>query len=553
MTGFIDPMAGEPVPRSQRINPRQVRDAYFELRPDPTRTDQRVAFGTSGHRGSSFEASFNEWHVLAMTQAICDVRRAHGIDGPLFLGVDTHALSAPARMTAIEVLAANEVPVMLAGEEEAFTPTPVISHAIVSHNRTRKKGWADGVVITPSHNPPEEGGLKYNPPNGGPASKAVTDSIERAANAYLGHGLHGVQRLSMEAALRSASTCFYPYREQYIRDLDQVVDMDALRAAGLRMAVDPLGGAGVNYWGHIAERYRLDLTVVSEEVDPAFGFMRRDHDGRIRMDPSSPWAMKGLVGMAGDYDFAFACDTDHDRHGIITPESGVMAPNHYLSVLADFLFRHRSGWRADAALGKTMVTTALLDRVADRLGRPLYEVPVGFKWFVEGLLDGSVAFGGEESAGAAPARRDGEAWTTDKDGIAAALLAGEVTAVLGRNPAERYAELTRELGEPVFERVDSPIAASEKRRLQALGADDIQASYLAGDPVTSVLDRAPGNLASFGGIKVATAQGWFAARPSGTESLYKLYGESFRDRDHLDRILEEASVLIETALVRQAS
>jgi len=543
----ISPLAGEPAQAAQRVDVAKLVDAYYSRRPDPAVPAQRVAFGTSGHRGSSFDASFNEAHVLAISQAICRYRTRQGIDGPLFLGVDTHALSAPAFESALEVLAANGVDVMIARGGE-YTPTPAVSHAILAYNRGRDIGLADGIVITPSHNPPDSGGFKYNPPHGGPAESGVTAWIEAKANALLEAGLKDVRRIPFDQARRAATTREHGYLDAYVADLGGVVDLDAIRASGLRLGVDPLGGAGVHYWARIAERYRLDLSVVSDRVDPTFGFMSLDWDGRIRMDPSSAYAMRRLIGLKDRYDIAFACDTDHDRHGIVTPGAGLLPPNHYLTVAVDYLFRHRPRWNPRAAVGKTVVSSALIDRVTARLGRKLYEVPVGFKWFVPGLSDGALGFGGEESAGASFSRIDGSVWTTDKDGIVPALLAAEITARTGRDPGERYRELVRDLGEPVADRVEAPATAEQKRKLAQLSPRQLPVTQLGGEPIEQVLDRAPGNDAPIGGIKVVAAGGWFAARPSGTEDIYKIYAESFRGEDHLRSLLSEAQAIVDRAL-----
>ena len=547
MSTTLSPLAGKPAPKSLLVDVAKLLAAYVDLRPDPAVPAQRVAFGTSGHRGSSFERSFNEWHVLAISQAICDYRKGAGIAGPLYIGMDTHALSQPAFESALAVLAANGVETMIAKDDE-FTPTPALSHAILAHNRGRSTGLADGIVVTPSHNPPDNGGFKYNPPNGGPADTDITGWIQQRANALLEDGLDGVRRMPVAQARRAASTHSHDFLEAYVSDLAQVIDFDAIRGAGIRMGVDPLGGAGVHYWAPIAQRYRLDLTVVSEEVDPTFRFMSVDWDGKIRMDPSSSCAMQRLIGLKDRYDVAFACDTDHDRHGIVTRSSGLLAPNHYLSVLIDHLFRHRPLWSSTAAIGKTVVSSALIDRVAKRLERRLYEVPVGFKWFVDGLFDGSLGFGGEESAGASFLRRDGTVWTTDKDGIVPALLSAEITARRGRDPGELYRELTRELGEPVADRVEAPATAEQKTRLAKLSPKQMPGTDLAGEKIESVLDRAPGNNAPIGGIKVISASGWFAARPSGTEDIYKIYAESFKNKAHLQSILQQAQHLVDTAL-----
>ena len=546
MSTTISPLAGKPAPQSLLVDVSKLLAAYADLRPDPAVPAQRVAFGTSGHRGSSFARSFNAWHVLAISQAICEYRKNKGIDGPLYIGFDTHALSQPAFESALEVLAANGVETRIAKGGE-FTPTPAISHAILVHNRGRTSGLADGIVITPSHNPPDNGGFKYNPPNGGPADTDITGGIQDRANALLAGGLKEVRRTPFAQARRAATTREHDFLGAYVSDLGHMIDFDAIRGAGIHMGVDPLGGAGVHYWAPIAERYRLDLSVISEEVDPTFRFMTVDWDGKIRMDPSSSYAMQRLIGVKDRYDVAFACDTDHDRHGIVT-RSGLLAPNHYLAVLIDYLFQQRPQWTRTAAIGKTVVSTALIDRVAQRLGRKLYEVPVGFKWFVDGLFDGSLGFGGEESAGASFLRRDGAVWTTDKDGIVPALLSAEITARSGRDPGELYRDLARELGEPTADRVEAPATAEQKTRLAKLSPQQVQSTELAGEKIESVLDHAPGNNAPIGGIKVTAAGGWFAARPSGTEDIYKIYAESFRDKAHLQSILQEAQSIVDAAL-----
>jgi len=543
----IDPLAGRPAPSSRLVDVPRLITAYYTGQPDPAIAAQRVAFGTSGHRGSSFDLSFNEAHVLAVTQAICTYRRQHGIDGPLFIGFDTHALSAPAFATALEVLAANGVQVMTAVGDE-YTPTPAISHAILCYNRGRRSGLADGIVITPSHNPPDSGGFKYNPPNGGPADTDVTAWMETRANELMNAKLVGVARIDYAKARAAASTHAHDFLNAYVEDLGHVIDMEVIRGSHIRLGVDPLGGAGVHYWARIAERYKLDLKVVNEEVDPTFRFMTLDWDGKIRMDPSSSYAMQRLISLKDRYDVAFACDPDHDRHGIVTASVGLMPPNHYLSVAVDYLFRHRDGWQADAAVGKTVVSSAMIDRVAARLERRLYEVPVGFKWYVAGLLDGSLGFGGEESAGASFNRFDGSAWSTDKDGIAAALLSAEITASTGQDPGLAYRELTRVLGEAFADRVDAPATPAQKKRLKMLDRSQIRSSEIAGDPIERVLTTAPGNEAAIGGVKVISKHGWFAARPSGTEDIYKIYAESFRDSAHLERLLADAQTVVDTAL-----
>jgi phosphoglucomutase len=547
MNPQTSPLAGKPAPKSMLVDVAKLLDAYAELEPDPHVPAQRVMFGTSGHRGSSFERSFNAWHILAISQAICEYRKSKGIDGPLFIGADTHALSRPAFETALEVLVANGVETMVSAGGE-FTPTPAVSHAILVYNRGRTSGLADGIVITPSHNPPDNGGFKYNPPNGGPADTDVTDWVQQRANALLEGGLKSVRRMPFANARKAATTHEFDYLNAYVADLDSVIDFDAIRTAGIRMGVDPLGGAGVHYWAPIADRYRLDLTVVSDEVDPQFAFMTLDWDGRIRMDPSSSYAMQRLIGLKDKYDVAFACDTDHDRHGIVTRSSGLMAANHYLVVLIDYVFRHREQWSRQAAVGKTVVSTTMIDRVTTRLGRRLYEVPVGFKWFSAGLFDGSLGFGGEESAGASLLRRDGSVWTTDKDGIVPALMSAEITARCGRDPGERYRELTTELGDPVADRVEAPATASQRKNLARLSVDEVRSDQLAGEEIQSVLDRAPGNQAAIGGVKVVAASGWFAARPSGTEAIYKIYAESFKGNAHLRSILTEAQAIVDEAL-----
>jgi phosphoglucomutase len=541
------PLAGKLAPPSMLVNVPRLITAYYSNLPDASVPGQRVAFGTSGHRGSSLDNSFNESHVLAISQAICQYRKQQGIDGPLFLGIDTHALSVPACASALEVLAANGVEVMLA-EHDEYTPTPVISHAILTYNRGRTSGLADGIVITPSHNPPDNGGFKYNPPNGGPADKNVTGWIEARANEFLKSNLQGVQRIPYEKALRSSTTHRHDFLNTYVSDLGNVIDMDAIRGTNISMGVDPLGGAGVHYWGPIAERYGLNLTVVNEVVDPTFRFMTVDWDGRIRMDPSSPYAMQSLIDIKDRFDIACACDTDHDRHGIVTRNAGLLPPNHYLSVAILYLFQHRPKWNKDAAVGKTVASSQMIDRVTAKLGRKLYEVPVGFKWFVEGLLDGSLGFGGEESAGASFLRLDGSVWTTDKDGIVPALLSAEITARMGRDPGEIYRELEREFGVSVYDRVEAPATPEQKQMLAQLSPQQIKSAELAGEKIQTILTGAPGNDAPIGGLKVIAESGWFAARPSGTEDIYKIYAESFRGADHLHRILEEAQTIVSAAL-----
>lgn len=543
----ISPLAGKPAPAEILVDVPRLTTAYYADVPDPAVAAQRVAFGTSGHRGSSFQRAFNEWHILAITQAICQYRAQQKITGPLFLGIDTHALSVPACATALEVLAANGVEAMLA-EGDEYTPTPVISHAILTYNRGRKTGLSDGIVITPSHNPPNDGGFKYNPPNGGPADNTVTDWIGAKANALLEARLDGVKRIPHERALHASSIHRHDYLQSYIDDLGNVIDMDVVRGAKLRLGVDPLGGAGVHYWPRIAERYGLNLTVVNQAVDPTFRFMTVDWDGQLRMDPSSPYAMERLIGMKDRFDLSFACDTDHDRHGIVTRSAGLLPPNHFLSVAISQLFHSRPQWRAEAAVGKTVVSSAMIDRVAAKLGRKLCEVPVGFKWFVDGLLDGSLGFGGEESAGATFLRLDGSVWTTDKDGFIPCLLAAEITARTGHDPGELYRQLVEEFGESFYDRVEAPATPEQKAALTKLSPGQVNLTELIGEKIESVLTRAPGNDAPIGGLKVTAASGWFAARPSGTEEIYKIYAESFQGPDHLRRIVDEAQTIVDAAL-----
>ena len=526
--------------------PRLI-SAYYTGRSDPSVPAQRVAFGTSGHRGSAFEDSFNEAHVLAISQAICAHRKRQGIDGPLFLGFDTHALSAPAFASTLAVLAANGVDVMIAAGGE-YTPTPAISHAILVHNRGRESGLADGIVITPSHNPPDSGGVKYNPPNGGPADTGITRAIEADANALLEGGLKGVRRIPVERAHRAATTHQHDFLGAYVADLGSVIDFDAIRGSGIHMGVDPLGGAGVHYWARIAERYGINLEIVSQEVDPTFRFMTVDWDGKIRMDPSSPHAMRRVIDLGDRFEIACACDTDHDRHGVVTRSAGLLPPNHYLAVAIDYLFQHRPKWREGTAVGKTIVSSRMIDRVCAKLGRALYEVPVGFKWFADGLLDGSLGFGGEESAGASFLRLDGGVWTTDKDGIAPSLLAAEIMARMGRDPGEMYGALARGLGEPAYDRVEAAANAEEKALLRNLSPCQVTQTDLAGEAILAILTHAPGNGAPIGGLKVSSESGWFAARPSGTEDIYKIYAESFRGDEHLRRIIGEARAIVSAAL-----
>ena len=547
MNQRLSPLAGKTLPTAMLVDTQALLAAYADLKPDPTVPAQRVAFGTSGHRGTSFDGSFNAWHVLAITQALCEYRKGHGIDGPLFIGVDTHALSQPAFEDALQVLAANGVETLIAGGGE-FTPTPAISHAILAYNRGRSSGLADGIVITPSHNPPDSGGFKYNPPQGGPADAHITGWVQQRANTLLEGGLKEVKRMTLTQARNAATTHEHDYLGAYVGDLGNAIDFGLIGSAGLHLGVDPLGGAGVHYWARIAERYRLDLTVVNAEVDPQFAFMTADWDGKIRMDPSSPCAMQRLVALKDRYDIAFACDTDHDRHGIVTHSAGLLPPNHYLSVAIDYLFQHRPQWGVTAAVGKTVVSSTMIDRVAARLGRRLFEAPVGFKWFAAGLFDGSLGFGGEESAGASFLRRDGHVWTTDKDGIAAALLSAEITACTGRDPGDLYGALCAEFGESFADRVDAPATPAQKQVLAKLTPSQITTTELAGEPITRVIDKAPGNDAPIGGIKVSSKSGWFAARPSGTEDIYKIYAESFLDGTHLRHLLAEAQRIVDTAL-----
>jgi phosphoglucomutase len=543
----VDPRAGKPATADMLLDVPKLITAYYSDVPDPSVPAQRVAFGTSGHRGSAFKLSFNEAHILAISQAICEYRSRQSITGPLYLGIDTHALSVPARASALEVFAANGVQVMLANNDE-YTPTPVISHAILGYNRGRESGLADGVVVTPSHNPPDNGGFKYNPPNGGPADTDVTGWIETRANSLLEQNLREVKRWPLARALRADTVGRHDYLDAYVRDLDQVIDLQLIRDSRLRMGVDPLGGAGVHYWGPIAERYGLDLTVVNDVVDPTFRFMTVDWDGQIRMDPSSPYAMQRLIGLKDRFQIAFGCDTDHDRHGIVTASSGLLPTNHYLSVAIWYLFQHRAQWSAKTAVGKTLVSSQMIDRVATHLGRTVYEVPVGFKWFVPGLLDGSLGFCGEESAGATFLRRNGQVWTTDKDGIVPALLSAEITARMGSDPGELYRGLTRQFGEPLSDRVEVKATAEQKERLARLSGEQLALSSLAGEKVSAVMTRAPGNDAPIGGIKVVAPGGWFAVRPSGTEDIYKIYAESFQGPEHLQRILADAKRIVDAAL-----
>ena len=542
----LHPLAGKPAPRSLLVNVPRLVTAYYARHPDVDDPTQRVTFGTSGHRGSAYKNSFNEDHILATTQAICDYRKALRYDGPLFLGMDTHALSEPSLVTALEVLAANDIQVILQ-KDFGYTPTPVISHAILVHNRGKQSGWADGIVITPSHNPPTDGGFKYNPPDGGPADTNVTRWVENRANELLPTVHRNVPRIPYEKAIRSATTHQYDYIQPYVDDLENVIDLDAIRSSGLRIGVDPMGGAALAFWEPIATRYGLHIEVVNPVIDPTFGFMTVDKDGKIRMDCSSPYAMARLIELKDQYDIAFGNDTDCDRHGIVTPSSGLMNPNHYLSVAVWYLFQNRAGWPVDAAVGKTLVSSSMIDRVARHLGRKLSEVPVGFKWFVEGLLDGSYGFGGEESAGASFLRKDGTVWTTDKDGIILDLLAAEITARTGRDPGEHYRALTEMFGHPIYERIDAPATMEQKAVLEKLSPRQVTASVLAGEKIQAILTEAPGNGAAIGGLKVVTENGWFAARPSGTEELYKIYAESFKNQEHLAQIQEEAKAIVSAA------
>jgi phosphoglucomutase len=545
----VSPLAGKPADPSMLVDVPRLITAYYTERPDPSVPAQRVAFGTSGHRGSSFDGAFNEAHILAITQAICLHRREQRIDGPLYLGIDPHALSAPAFATALEVLAANGAEVMV-DADAGYTPTPVISHAILSYNRGRKRGLADGIVITPSHNPPQFGGFKYNPPHGGPADTQVTRWIEERANAFITDELRGVSRLPFERARRTSTTHPYPYLDSYVGDLPSVVDLEAIRGSKIHIGVDPLGGASVAYWDAIGERYGLDLEVVNHTVDATFRFMTVDWDGQIRMDPSSPYAMAGMVALKERFDVAFANDADADRHGIVSRSRGLLEPNHFLAVAIDYLFANRPQWPASAAVGKTLVSSGMIDRVATRLKRRVVEVPVGFKWFVEGLIDGSVGFCGEESSGATFVRRDGTVWTTDKDGLIPNLLAAEITARTGSDPGERYRALTVELGTAYYTRVDAPATPEQKALLAQLSPQSITSSTLAGEPITAKLTRAPGNDAAIGGLKVVAAGGWFAARPSGTENIYKIYAESFKGEAHLAALVSEAQEIVNGALAR---
>ena len=543
----ISPLAGKPAPREILVDLARLEKEYFDCKPDLEDANQFVVFGTSGHRGTSLNGTFTEAHVLAITQAICDYRKAQGITGPLYMGKDTHALSSPAQCSALEVLAANNVETIIQ-ESDGVTPTPVISHAILVCNRTRQVPWADGIIITPSHNPPEDGGFKYNPPNGGPADTEVTRWVQDRANNLLRAGTRDVKRIPYEKAIKAPSTRKEDLVLPYVKDLKNVVDMDSIRDAGLRLAVDPLGGAALRYWEPINSLYGLDITVVNPTIDATFSFMPVDHDGKIRMDCSSPSAMAGLVGLKDQYQVAFANDPDSDRHGIVTPSAGLMNPNHFMAVAIRYLLTNRPEWSANSAVGKTLVSSSMIDRVAEKLGRQLYEVPVGFKWFVPGLLDGSVCFGGEESAGASFLRRNSAVWTTDKDGPIMDLLASEITARTGKDPGMHYRELTAEFGTPLYERIDAPASPDQKQKLQKLSADAVRESQLAGESIVAKLTKAPGNHTPIGGLKVVARSGWFAARPSGTENIYKIYAESFKDKSHLNVIISEAQEIVGNAL-----
>ncbi|HTZ56973.1 MAG TPA: phosphoglucomutase (alpha-D-glucose-1,6-bisphosphate-dependent) [Acidobacteriaceae bacterium] len=543
----VNPRAGQLANPSELVDVPKLITAYYEERPDPQVPEQRVSFGTSGHRGSSFERGFNEWHILAVTQAICLYRREQKTDGPLFLGIDTHPLSCPALASALEVLAANGVEVMLA-EKTDYTPTPVISHAILTYNRGRKTGLADGIVVTPSHNPPDSGGFKYNPPHGGPAGSDATSWIQNKANEFLSARLDGVKRVSLDKARAASTTHRHDYLTAYVEDLNNIIDMEAIRASGIKLGVNPLGGAGVHYWAPIAERYGLNLTVVNDQVDPTFRFMTLDWDGKIRMDPSSKYAMQSLIALKDKFDVAFACDTDHDRHGIVTKSRGLLQANHYLAVCAHYLFVHRPQWGKQVAVGKTAVSSSMIDRVTAGLGRDLYEVPVGFKYFVEGLIDGKLGFVGEESAGSSFLRRDGSVWTTDKDGMIAALLSAEITATMKKDPGEVYQDLTRQYGDPLYDRTDAHATTEQKKILSKLSKESIQTPDLAGEKIKSILTHAPGDGEALGGVKVIAESGWFAARPSGTEEIYKIYAESFRNQQHLEQIEAEAQTIVGHAL-----
>ncbi len=543
----ISPYAGKLLPAEMLVDVTKLTADYYDRKPDTRIAEQRVSFGTSGHRGSAFKTSFNENHVLAITQAICDYRAQAGITGPLYVGIDTHALSEPAQISAVEVFAANGVEIFLAAGGE-FTPTPAISHAILTYNKGRTSGLADGVVITPSHNPPDNGGYKYNPTNGGPADSDVTNWMQARANELLENNLRDIKRMDYHAAIKASTTHHHDYIHHYVKDLINVVDMNAIRDAGVRMGVDPLGGAGLRYWSAIADFYKIDLHLINQIIDPTFEFMTADWDGKIRMDPSSSYTMQGLLAKRNDYQVAFACDADHDRHGIVTPSVGLLPPNHYLAVAIDYLFQNRPQWGAQTAIGKTVVSSAMIDRVSEKLGRRLHEVPVGFKWFAPGLFDGSLGFGGEESAGASFLRIDGGVWTTDKDGLIPALLAGEIVAKTGRDPGEHYKALADQYGHAAESRVEAPANAAQKKALSKLSPEQITSTELAGEKIESIITHAPGNNAAIGGIKVSSKSGWFAARPSGTEDIYKIYAESFKGKDHLKLLIAEAQTIVDKAI-----
>lgn len=542
----INPLAGKPAPADILIDVEKLLAEYYTIHPDPENPLQRVSFGTSGHRGSSANGTFNEDHILAVSQAVAEYRKSQGIDGPLYMGMDTHALSAPAQKSALEVLAANGVEVYIAAGEgyAQFTPTPVVSHAILAYNRGRTSGLADGIIITPSHNPPADGGFKYNPPSGGPAEPEITKWVQNRANELMANKNQDVKRIPYEDALKASTTHLFDFITPYVNDLENIVDIEVIRSSGIRIGVDPLGGSNIAYWEPIAKRYGLNITIINNTVDPTFRFMSVDWDGKIRMDCSSPYAMASLVKIKDDYDIAFGNDTDSDRHGIVTRSVGLMNPNHFLSVAIWYLFTHRDGWSPDSEIGKTLVSSNMIDRVAKEIGRQVCEVPVGFKWFVDGLLDGSFGFGGEESAGASFLRKDGTVWTTDKDGIIMDLLAAEITARTGKDPGQHYQDLTSKLGKPFYKRIDSPASPEQKARLGKLAPEDVKAATLAGDPISARLTNAPGNHAAIGGLKVTTENGWFAARPSGTENVCKVYAESFKSEDHLEQILQEAQEIV---------
>lgn len=543
----VSPFAGKLLAPDQLVNIKNLLQAYYDNKPDANIAEQKVTFGTSGHRGNSFKSSFNENHVLAISQAICDYRQHAGITGPLYFGIDTHALSEPAQKSAVEVFAANKIELFLAANNE-FTPTPAISHAILCYNAGRTSGLADGVVVTPSHNPPDNGGYKYNPTNGGPADSDITNWIQQRANEILLNNLRDIKRLPYEQAIKQSNIHFHNYIEHYVADLINVIDLHKIRDSKIKIGVDPLGGAGLNYWYAIAEKYQLDLQVVNPKIDPQFAFMTADWDGKIRMDPSSAYTMQPLLARRNEFNIACACDADHDRHGIVTPSVGLLSPNSYLAVMINYLFQHRPEWRSDVAIGKTLVSSAMIDRVATKLNRKLLEVPVGFKWFAPGLFDGSLGFGGEESAGASFLRRNGKVWSTDKDGLIPCLLAAEIKATTEKDPGELYQQLTQEFGKPSETRIDAPANSAQKKALSQLSADQITSTQLAGEKITAILTKAPGNNASIGGIKVTTENGWFAARPSGTEDIYKIYAESFKGEEHLQALLAEAQVIVDKAV-----